>query len=527
MRIRLLFGALVAALVLAVPTVAAASPLNYLVDNYHATAEPIPGGRGDISFGSDENPCRYYSYDASRQDGYSGSTLDAETWKQFGQAPTLLPPGTFWEKENDWGYFPAEKGAVEATPADVTSVPQGARFLKPNQWTVTPNGRTPFQPETTLACSDAYTMDYAGPWSPLFSKGAQATAVCKDAQSSTPFVQWVQDLENETPALFEGLSTSKALISAFESALGNGAGKTAKTVFMNAFKQLWGGKPGSLLGVSVVQSVLSAAVDGYLKSVAEQTRPMVNAVWDYTVNGGNLWSYWAPLKSRMTDGKLSINIVSSNPASQKAMIMVSCSSTPAIQGNVLKLNVNGGKNLRFPEETHGPAYFGKPVRDVPQSNVMAREATASEATADGSDQDKAGSETIIGSEMKQLDVATGPGNDEVFGSPGDDVLKAGSGDDKVIGGPGSDELIGGAGEDLLVDHSAEPNTFIGGDGTDRIDARHMGDQVDTINCGAGEDIVLADPQDDVSDNCEHVFFSTEEAPHNLEDALNEPRNWPR
>ena len=117
MRTRSLFATIGAALVLAVPATASADPLTSFHDAIEGSQQPIPGGRGEVSFGSDENPCRYYSFDANRQDGYVGLTDNAETWRQIGRPPTLLPPGTFWEKGEEEGYFPTEKSAVEAIPA--------------------------------------------------------------------------------------------------------------------------------------------------------------------------------------------------------------------------------------------------------------------------------------------------------------------------------------------------------------------------------------------------------------------------
>jgi hypothetical protein len=521
MRTRHFLAAAFAALVLLVPATASADPYTSYMQSINGSKEPVPGGRGDVSFGSDENPCRYYTYSAGRQDGYSGATLNAETWRQRGREPELLPPGTFWEKGKEEGYFPTEKGAVEAIPPGVTSVPQGAASITTSRWSTLPNGRLiPYQPETTLACSDGYTMDYSGSWSPFLSKGAEVTAVCKDAQASTPFIQWIQSLDKQVPALYEGISTEKALIGAFDAALKAGGTKSAKTLITNAFTSIWGGKPSSLLGWGAVTALFSGAVDGYLKEVAKQTAPISNAVWDYSVNGGNLWSYWAPAHSKMSAGKLQINVVSPNPAAGTASVRLACTSAPTLQGNVLSLTPKADKGLNFRLDVNDPAYYGTPLNG--NRNVAAR-ASDLDSTEEGS---RAESETIIATD-NDLDAATGPGDDEVFGSRGEDVLKAGKGDDKLIGGPGSDELIGGAGEDLLVDNSAEPNTFIGGTGTDRIDAWHKGASVNTITCGPGEDIVLADPQDDIADDCEHVFFSPEEAPHDFDDALDEARNWPR
>jgi Ca2+-binding RTX toxin-like protein len=98
------------------------------------------------------------------------------------------------------------------------------------------------------------------------------------------------------------------------------------------------------------------------------------------------------------------------------------------------------------------------------------------------------------------DVLTGTDShgDVVDGGTGDDTLSGGFGNDTVVGGPGRDNLAG--------DRPARCNElhcdFMDGFGNDTIDARD-GEQ-DSVQCGPGEDSVLADAIDLVADDCEHV-----------------------
>jgi subtilisin family serine protease len=75
------------------------------------------------------------------------------------------------------------------------------------------------------------------------------------------------------------------------------------------------------------------------------------------------------------------------------------------------------------------------------------------------------------------------GNDILRGGKGNDVLNGGSGNDTLTGGSGLDRLFGGAGNDAI--HALDG-------------------QRDTIDCGAGRDIVFADRLDRVAKNCETV-----------------------
>ena len=84
------------------------------------------------------------------------------------------------------------------------------------------------------------------------------------------------------------------------------------------------------------------------------------------------------------------------------------------------------------------------------------------------------------------------GNDVLRGFGGNDTLLGGAGNDRIYGGPGNDQILGGPGKDVLY----------GDAGNDTISARDG--TRDTIFCGAGRDIVIADKLDSVSRDCEVV-----------------------
>jgi Ca2+-binding RTX toxin-like protein len=87
------------------------------------------------------------------------------------------------------------------------------------------------------------------------------------------------------------------------------------------------------------------------------------------------------------------------------------------------------------------------------------------------------------------------GDDTLSGGLGNDVLDGGAGNDTLFGGSGKDVLDGGAGNDTLVGNDGgagaflhESNTLTGGNGNDTL----IGDASDTINGGAGLDVLQAD-----------------------------------
>jgi hypothetical protein len=104
-------------------------------------------------------------------------------------------------------------------------------------------------------------------------------------------------------------------------------------------------------------------------------------------------------------------------------------------------------------------------------------------------------------------LSGGTGDDTMTGGTGNDELRAGSGNDRLLGNAGLDILVGDAGNDRLTDTSGR-DSFSGGTGNDRIDARDFTPfgrrAIDTVRCGTGRDVVLADPGDRVNRDCERV-----------------------
>jgi Ca2+-binding RTX toxin-like protein len=95
--------------------------------------------------------------------------------------------------------------------------------------------------------------------------------------------------------------------------------------------------------------------------------------------------------------------------------------------------------------------------------------------------------------------------DSIYGLGGD-YLSGGDGDDLIFGESGTDTLSGGAGNDRLFGNDGTDNLF-GGDGDDFIDATFFEDGLgerDYVDCGAGDDTVVAGFRDTVLDNCEKV-----------------------
>ena len=88
-------------------------------------------------------------------------------------------------------------------------------------------------------------------------------------------------------------------------------------------------------------------------------------------------------------------------------------------------------------------------------------------------------------------LVMGSGNDRGSGGGGADVLLGGSGKDRLKGGAGNDRLVGGRGRDRLF----------GGSGNDRINAKDG--ERDTIDCGAGRDVLSADRADRIASNCDN------------------------
>ena len=94
------------------------------------------------------------------------------------------------------------------------------------------------------------------------------------------------------------------------------------------------------------------------------------------------------------------------------------------------------------------------------------------------------------------------GNDYVPGGGGDDVLSGLAGHDTLMGGKGDDKITGGAGNDY-VDAGAGVDNVDSGDGSDTVLVADG--ETDTVQCGAGNDRVIADSTDKLS-GCEAISF---------------------
>jgi hypothetical protein len=100
-------------------------------------------------------------------------------------------------------------------------------------------------------------------------------------------------------------------------------------------------------------------------------------------------------------------------------------------------------------------------------------------------------------------VNAGAGDDRVQAGKDDDVASGGAGDDRLRGGKGDDELAGDADDDRLKGGKGA-DSLDGGAGDDLIDGLGDGRTGDAITCGAGEDTVRADREDEVAADCENV-----------------------
>jgi len=89
-------------------------------------------------------------------------------------------------------------------------------------------------------------------------------------------------------------------------------------------------------------------------------------------------------------------------------------------------------------------------------------------------------------------LAGGGHDDVIFGRGGNDTILGGAGDDRLYGGPGNDVITGGSGADRIY----------AGPGSDTIDVADG--ERDVVDCGAGNDHVIADAVDIVRKNCEVV-----------------------
>jgi len=105
-------------------------------------------------------------------------------------------------------------------------------------------------------------------------------------------------------------------------------------------------------------------------------------------------------------------------------------------------------------------------------------------TNSGDDVIRAGDgENVIESLWGNDDIRSGSGPDEVWAGDGNDTIRTGAGSDFIVPGPGHDTVDAGKGADHIWANDG---------------------QRDVIDCGPGDDTVVAD-RIDVLRNCEHVL----------------------
>jgi hypothetical protein len=98
---------------------------------------------------------------------------------------------------------------------------------------------------------------------------------------------------------------------------------------------------------------------------------------------------------------------------------------------------------------------------------------------------------------------------EIMGTSGRDRLAGGPQADAIFGFGGDDELRGGAGGDL-IDGGNRQDVIDAGPGDDRI--RAYDGWLDTVRCGAGDDVAFVDPVDTAA-GCEELReYADESAP---------------
>ncbi|HMJ37085.1 MAG TPA: hypothetical protein VK501_24485 [Baekduia sp.] len=113
----------------------------------------------------------------------------------------------------------------------------------------------------------------------------------------------------------------------------------------------------------------------------------------------------------------------------------------------------------------------------------------------------AGGDDYVDGECGDDELHGGAGDDTIAGRSGDDRIFGEDGDDQITGDRGSDRISGGAGDDALFGNLG-PDVVAGGSGDDRINV--VRGETDTVRCGSGRDVVLADGDDRVAADCEDV-----------------------
>jgi len=166
------------------------------------------------------------------------------------------------------------------------------------------------------------------------------------------------------------------------------------------------------------------------------------------------------------------------------------SGSTATNGPLATVTLAGGADDGRPGE-------GDDVRSVEHLELYASGSFTGTEQAD---------ELVVNRQSQDSTLIALGGDDELVASEGNDTLDGGAGNDRIDAGFGDDRVVGGPGRDRIFgDHP-------GGDcgplwcrspyGNDVIEARDG--EVDQIDCGAGQDRVVADAADVVGADCETV-----------------------
>lgn len=96
-------------------------------------------------------------------------------------------------------------------------------------------------------------------------------------------------------------------------------------------------------------------------------------------------------------------------------------------------------------------------------------------------------------------------DDRITGTRSKDTIKAYGGEDRIFARGANDVVIGG-GDDDTINGNKGPDRLYGGDGNDVIDTGRLDEDRDSVNCGAGWDVVWRERRTDtVADDCEEVY----------------------
>jgi len=96
-------------------------------------------------------------------------------------------------------------------------------------------------------------------------------------------------------------------------------------------------------------------------------------------------------------------------------------------------------------------------------------------------------------------------DDRITGTSSKNTIKAYGGEDR-ISALGANDVVLGGGDDDVINGNKGPDRLYGGDGHDNIDTGGLDEDRDSVNCGAGHDVVWRERRTDtVADDCEEVY----------------------